>query len=146
MEDKKYQTFQLIFPGTKWCGTGNVAENYEDLGTSYETDMCCRDHDLCDDIIESGETNHNLTNNDFYTKLNCKCDEKFYDCLKSSHMKSAKAVGTIYFNVLGTQCYREDYPIVKCIKYHGIIKKRCVEYELDESQPKVYEWFDVPPF
>ena len=32
----------LIFPGTKWCGKGSVAENYFDLGVHKLADMCCR--------------------------------------------------------------------------------------------------------
>lgn len=32
----------LIFPGTKWCGQGSVAEHYEDLGYHAEADRCCR--------------------------------------------------------------------------------------------------------
>lgn len=32
----------LIFPGTKWCGQGSVAEHYEDLGYHSEADRCCR--------------------------------------------------------------------------------------------------------
>ncbi len=33
---------QLIFPGTKWCGQGSVAEHYSDLGYHTEADRCCR--------------------------------------------------------------------------------------------------------
>jgi hypothetical protein len=32
----------LILPGTKWCGQGDVAEHYNDLGFHAETDKCCR--------------------------------------------------------------------------------------------------------
>ena len=32
----------LIFPGTKWCGQGAVAEHYGDLGYHSEADRCCR--------------------------------------------------------------------------------------------------------
>ena len=32
----------LIFPGTKWCGQGAVAEHYGDLGYHAEADRCCR--------------------------------------------------------------------------------------------------------
>lgn len=51
-----------IVSGTKWCGQGNQAENFHDLGSFNETDACCRDHDFCDDIIQSGRTKHNLIN------------------------------------------------------------------------------------
>ena len=32
----------LIFPGTKWCGQGSVAEEYGDIGYHAEADRCCR--------------------------------------------------------------------------------------------------------
>lgn len=146
LKDVKYEKMPWIFPGTKWCGTGSIAENENDLGSAIETDTCCREHDMCNDIIEAGQTKYNLTNNSYYTKLNCKCDERFYDCLKSSLMKTSRAVGHIYFNVLGTQCYRLDYPIIKCSRYDRFLVNRCVEYQFDTSKPQIYEWFDVPRF
>ncbi|KAJ0173197.1 hypothetical protein K1T71_011373 [Dendrolimus kikuchii] len=133
----------MIFPGTKWCGAGNTAENYDDLGSARETDMCCRDHDNCPDLILAGETQHNLTNDAFYTRLNCGCDEKFRQCLNDANSRVANKIGKIYFNALGTQCYREDYPIKSCIKRGGWFKRKCVEYEYDTESPKKYQWFDV---
>ncbi|XP_032683265.1 phospholipase A2-like [Odontomachus brunneus] len=135
----------LIFPGTKWCGSGNVAQSPDDLGTFAMTDACCREHDNCDDVIESMQTTHGLTNNAFYTRLHCSCDERFYDCLHSSEELVSAKVGFLYFSVLNTKCFREDYPIVGC-KRHSLIPRRCLEYELDESQPKMYQWFDVPVY
>jgi len=32
----------LIMPGTKWCGQGDIAENYHDLGYHADVDKCCR--------------------------------------------------------------------------------------------------------
>lgn len=32
----------LIMPGTKWCGQGDVAEHYNDLGYHGDVDKCCR--------------------------------------------------------------------------------------------------------
>ncbi|XP_069695675.1 phospholipase A2-like [Periplaneta americana] len=115
---KNYPRFSLIFPGTKWCGSGNIAMNFTDLGTSQEADKCCREHDSCPDIIEAGKTKYNLTNNSFYTKLICKCDYDFYHCLKENNDITSTEVGIAYFDVLGTQCYRNDYPIVKCKKHN----------------------------
>ena len=54
--------------GTKWCGAGDIAENYDDLGPYVETDKCCRAHDSCKDVILGYETLHNLTNTNFYSR------------------------------------------------------------------------------
>ncbi|KAH0955997.1 hypothetical protein HN011_009202 [Eciton burchellii] len=130
---------------TKWCGSGNVANGPDDLGTFAMTDACCREHDNCKDIIEATQTKHGLTNSAFYTRLHCSCDESFYDCLHGSEELVSAKVGFLYFSVLDTKCFREDYPIVGC-KRHSLLPRRCLEYELDESQPKMYQWFDVPSY
>ncbi|XP_076284931.1 phospholipase A2 [Lasioglossum baleicum] len=108
------ERMNLIFPGTKWCGSGNVATGPEDLGKYMETDACCREHDMCADVIEAGQTNHGLTNPSFYTRLECSCDEKFFDCLRRSEDGVGDRVGFLYFSILDTKCYREEYPIVGC--------------------------------
>ncbi|CAG9840989.1 unnamed protein product [Diabrotica balteata] len=67
----------LIFPGTKWCGPGNIAINDNDFGTENATDACCREHDHCPDVIEGLESKYNLNNPDFharYTILSYFCD------------------------------------------------------------------------
>ncbi|KAI8442043.1 hypothetical protein MSG28_005683 [Choristoneura fumiferana] len=111
--------FSLIYPGTKWCGAGNVADSYDDLGSSRETDKCCRAHDFCPDVISAGETKYGLTNSAFYSRLSCECDEEFRRCLRTASTKTAKQIGTIYFNALRTQCFREDYPVVGCTRRGG---------------------------
>ncbi|EDS30114.1 conserved hypothetical protein [Culex quinquefasciatus] len=42
-----FSLFSGIIPGTKWCGTGDIAESYHDLGDDATMDRCCRTHDLC---------------------------------------------------------------------------------------------------
>ncbi|XP_046476587.1 phospholipase A2-like [Neodiprion pinetum] len=143
LRETRRERLNLIFPGTKWCGSGNVADNYDDLGTFAESDACCRTHDHCEDIIEAMDTKFNLTNPSFYTRVHCSCDEKFYDCLHGSPDEIGDKVGILYFSFLGTKCFRNDYPIVGCKRYHPY-PKRCLEYELDESQPMMYQWFDIP--
>ncbi|XP_026666785.1 phospholipase A2-like [Ceratina calcarata] len=144
VDREELERMQLIFPGTKWCGSGNNAEGPQDLGKFKQTDACCRDHDMCSDIIEAGQTKHNLTNTSFYTRLNCKCDEKFYHCLSKSKDNGSKPVKFTYFTVLHTQCYQKDYPIVRCKRKTFIPPRRCLEYELDKNKPMKYQWFDVP--
>lgn len=54
--------------GTKWCGRGNTAEDYNDLGDERDTDACCRAHDECPDFIDKGLSKYGLTNNALYTR------------------------------------------------------------------------------
>lgn len=38
------ERINLSVPGTKWCGPGYTADDYDDLGTKHEEDRCCRAH------------------------------------------------------------------------------------------------------
>ncbi|XP_038214166.1 phospholipase A2-like [Zerene cesonia] len=136
----------LIYPGTKWCGAGNIADGYDDLGTEEEADFCCREHDNCPDVILAGESKYNLTNNAFYSRLSCQCDLTFRKCLHDAQTKTAQKIGLVYFDVLGTKCFREDFPTTGCKRRSGWLKKKCVEYLYDETAPKRYQWFDVPNY
>lgn len=62
--------FQLpkTWPGTKWCGSGDAAEDFHDLGNEYEMDMCCRTHDHCPKKIRAYKERYNVTNNSLYSK------------------------------------------------------------------------------
>ncbi|XP_033185943.1 phospholipase A2 [Bombus vancouverensis nearcticus] len=134
---------RIIFPGTLWCGNGNIANGTDELGSWKQTDACCRTHDMCPDIIEAHGSKHGLTNSADYTRLSCECDEAFRHCLHNSgDTVSAALVGRTYFTILRTQCFRLDYPIVKC-KVKSTILRRCKEYELDTNAPMKYQWFDV---
>ncbi|GBP00579.1 Phospholipase A(2) [Eumeta japonica] len=109
----------LFLTGTKWCGAGDVADNYDDLGPARETDVCCREHDHCPDVMRAGESRHNLTNTSYFTRLSCDCDETFRQCLHDANTTTANRVGLLYFDAIGTKCYREDYPITGCAKKGG---------------------------
>ncbi|CAH1119780.1 unnamed protein product [Phaedon cochleariae] len=137
---------QFIYPGTKWCGQGNIADDYDDLGVYRDTDKCCRAHDKCPDTIEAYQTEHNLTNPAFYTRLSCECDMEFYRCLKSVNDFSSNQMGTIYFVALGTQCFKEDYPVTGCTEYTYFPFRKCLQYTFDETQEKHYQWFDLPNY
>lgn len=134
---------KLCWTGTKWCGPGNTASNYDDLGDLILTDSCCRAHDHCDSMA-SGESKNNLTNTDFFTKLHCDCDKEFYVCLHEVNSNTSNQIGKLYFG-LRSECYRNDYPIVECIEYDtAVFIRRCYRYILDESKPKRFQWFDLP--
>ena len=66
----------LIFPGTKWCGKGDLAECYDDLGPDQELDVCCRDHDCCPYMIPPFSSRFNLFNYRFHSLIHCDCDNR----------------------------------------------------------------------
>ncbi|XP_044749154.1 phospholipase A2-like [Coccinella septempunctata] len=146
MDELREDRIHIIFPGTKWCGSGNISKSEEDLGVFKKTDACCRTHDNCPDIMAGRETKYNLTNPSFFTRLSCDCDTKFYNCLKEADSAISQEIGFIYFNLLSTQCYKREFPIKRCLKHIYVPRRKCKEYELDESKGKVYQFFDVPKF
>lgn len=110
------ERINLSFPGTKWCGPGNTADGYDDLGSDPEVDKCCRAHDHCDNIA-SGEEKYGLKNDDFFTRLHCQCDKEFKQCLRRVNSKRGNYIGNFYFNVRD-RCYKEQSPIVECDEIH----------------------------
>ena len=119
------------------------------MGTEKEADACCREHDKCPDSIPAGETKHNLTNKDQYTKSHCDCDHKFHECLREAKSFVGDQIGRLYFNVIQIQCFKLEYPVVNCTSEKGFllntIRKSCQHYELDKTQEKRCQFFD-PPF
>ncbi|XP_015121002.1 phospholipase A2 phaiodactylipin [Diachasma alloeum] len=104
--------FYLLFgivPGTKWCGTGDIAQDYQDLGPNSAVDRCCRTHDLCPVKVRAHRTRYNITNSSAYSKSHCDCDHAFYNCLKSVGTSTANIMGKIYFNIVKVGCV-EDLP------------------------------------
>lgn len=59
---------RIIFPGTKWCGAGDIATSHTDLGWDKAADTCCRDHDHCPEFMMGNGKAHNLTNPDEFSK------------------------------------------------------------------------------
>lgn len=59
-----------LIPGTKWCGGGNEADDYYDLGEHDKLDKCCRAHDLCAMCLKTGKSGWGLSNYwfPFYTR------------------------------------------------------------------------------
>ncbi|CAB3387398.1 Hypothetical predicted protein [Cloeon dipterum] len=96
--------FSGIVPGTKWCGTGDIAATYYDLGTEKSMDRCCRSHDLCPIKLRSYQNKYSLINNSIYSKSHCECDSAFYRCLKDLNSPTADVMGNIYFNIVQVPC------------------------------------------
>lgn len=130
-----------IFPGTNWCGAGNISDDDEDLGALGRTDNCCRQHDQCFDTINANQTKYGLKNRGLITLSHCDCDDEFYQCLREVNTPVSHSIGKLFFNILRVKCFRKDYPIIGCKKAIGILK-RCDEYELDEDKAKKWQMFD----
>uniref|UniRef100_A0A1A9UHU7 Phospholipase A2 n=1 Tax=Glossina austeni TaxID=7395 RepID=A0A1A9UHU7_GLOAU len=93
-----------IIPGTKWCGTGDIADTYNDLGTETNMDRCCRQHDLCPLKIRAYQSKYGLTNDSLYTKSHCTCDDMLFSCLKRTNTSASQLMGSIYFNLVQVPC------------------------------------------
>ncbi|KAL7033385.1 hypothetical protein ACKWTF_007571 [Chironomus riparius] len=97
----------FIYPGTLWCGPGNIAQNYSDLGRHSEEDKCCRAHDNCYPQIAPGECLKSICNKGSFTRLHCDCDEKFRRCLSSLNTDIGNILGAAFFNTVQVTCF--DY-------------------------------------
>ncbi|XP_044017794.1 uncharacterized protein LOC122858750 [Aphidius gifuensis] len=96
----------FMIPGTQWCGKGNRATKYTNLGGFSKADTCCRRHDkACPFYIPSFETRYGLFNWGLSTVMHCTCDERFRTCLKMAGTSSANFIGRIFFNIVQTKCF-----------------------------------------
>lgn len=102
---KSFSGKRIIFPGTKWCGDGNIAENYDDLGLFEGTDRCCRAHDNCEPSIDVGQTAYGLTNDGFLIRKDCECDIQFSSCLSEERSNVSSMIGMMYFTFLQNKCF-----------------------------------------
>uniref|UniRef100_A0A672HSB3 phospholipase A2 n=1 Tax=Salarias fasciatus TaxID=181472 RepID=A0A672HSB3_SALFA len=96
----------FIVPGTLWCGSGNKAPSYEDLGVFSATDRCCREHDQCEDTILSFHSQYGVFNANIFTMSHCDCDNRFRRCLKDANDSMADVVGYTFFNLLKMHCFQ----------------------------------------
>ncbi|XP_025076198.1 phospholipase A2-like [Pomacea canaliculata] len=97
-----------MYPGTLWCGDGDNANgDTTKLGEYRQTDSCCRAHDLCTPYIAkfTNDPETGLYNPGLYTRLHCRCDNEFRDCLRRSRDHLADTIGNLYFNVFTSICF-----------------------------------------
>lgn len=66
----------FILPGTKWCGAGQLAEDYGELGLDRTEDKCCRAHDNCRMNIGQFRRRFGYFNFRPYTISHCRCDRR----------------------------------------------------------------------
>ncbi|GLD56775.1 group 3 secretory phospholipase A2-like protein [Lates japonicus] len=95
----------FIVPGTLWCGSGNKAPSYADLGVFADTDSCCREHDQCKHTILSFHSEFGVFNTNIFTMSHCDCDNKFRTCLREANDSISDVVGYTFFNLLKMHCF-----------------------------------------
>ncbi|EDV45831.1 uncharacterized protein LOC6551099 isoform X3 [Drosophila erecta] len=100
----------FIYPGTKWCGPGTAATSYDDLGAHAREDRCCREHDMCPDVLNVGECRRGLCNRGTFTRSHCDCDARFRRCLQAANTETANTLGAIFYNVVQVTCFQERSP------------------------------------
>ncbi|KAH1011958.1 hypothetical protein HUJ04_001224 [Dendroctonus ponderosae] len=109
-EAMRRQQGGFIYPGTKWCGPGDVAANYSDLGYFKKEDACCREHDNCPQYLMKGQCQQGICNNSPYTRSHCDCDATFRKCLQNVNSETANTIGAIFFNVIQVVCFQQRSP------------------------------------
>ncbi|XP_054857009.1 protein PROCA1 [Eublepharis macularius] len=105
----------FTYPGTLWCGAGDIAESYEQLGEHQETDRCCREHDHCQHVIYPFTSKFGYRNFRWHTISHCDCDKRLKACLRRVNDTASRVVGQAFFNVIQVPCFEFTY------------KEQCVE-------------------
>ncbi|XP_073983171.1 uncharacterized protein isoform X2 [Rhodnius prolixus] len=73
---KVYLKQKFIAPGTNWCGPSNRALKYGELGGFWQTDKCCRKHDMCKLSIPPLRKKYSSMNTGLITLSHCSCDRR----------------------------------------------------------------------
>ncbi|XP_060924816.1 group 3 secretory phospholipase A2 [Limanda limanda] len=130
----------FIVPGTLWCGSGNKALSYADLGVFSDTDSCCREHDQCKDTILSFHSEFGVFNKNIFTMSHCDCDNKFHSCLTQANDSISDVVGYTFFNLLKMNCFEFSYRL-QCQQrnWFGMCKETKMALYAEVHSPKLYE-------
>ena len=127
---RQKRQIMLSFPGPNKSAT-----SYDDLGQFNETDVCCRAHDSCPEVITPFHAKYGLFNFALVTKSLCSCDNELYSCLKNASNPIANTIGYLYFNVASPNCIDQVYRQV-CTRRDYLW--RCLKYEDDTTKDKVW--------
>ncbi|XP_068441336.1 nascent polypeptide-associated complex subunit alpha, muscle-specific form [Clinocottus analis] len=136
----------FTYPGTLWCGAGNMADHDGQLGDFAETDSCCRIHDHCPHVIHAFSSNYGYTNFKWHSICHCDCDNTLRGCLREVNDTSSRVVGQAFFNVIGVPCFEFAYED-QCAERHWY--GMCKRYEkfpiavLKEAVPYDFGGIDV---
>nr|XP_046230455.1 group 3 secretory phospholipase A2 [Scatophagus argus] len=130
----------FIVPGTLWCGSGNKAPSYEDLGVFAETDGCCREHDQCKHTILSFNSQFGVFNSNIFTMSHCDCDTKFRSCLMEAKDSISDVVGYTFFNLLKMHCFEFSHRL-QCTQrnWFGMCKETKMAVYAEVHAPTLYE-------
>ncbi|KAM9841625.1 group 3 secretory phospholipase A2 [Aulostomus maculatus] len=130
----------FIVPGTLWCGSGNKAPSYADLGVFSDTDSCCREHDQCKDTILSFQSQFGVFNSNIFTLSHCDCDNRFRRCLKEANDSIADVVGYTFFNLLKMHCFEFSHRL-QCTQrnWFGMCKETQMALYAEVHPPTLYE-------
>ncbi|XP_059389350.1 uncharacterized protein LOC132122875 [Carassius carassius] len=123
--NKKTRTKRgFTYPGTLWCGAGNIADHYDQLGEFEETDKCCRVHDHCPYVIHAFSSDYGYTNFKWHSLSHCDCDNALKECLRRVNDTSSRVVGQAFFNVMEVPCFEFSFE-EQCVERHwyGVCKK-----------------------
>lgn len=93
-----------IVPNTLWCGLGDRAANYSELGVEYKLDACCRAHDHCPIRLKPWTSDYGLINWSVSTRSHCDCDAEFNSCLAQVNSTLSNVLRVVYFRFIGLQC------------------------------------------
>lgn len=93
-----------IVPNTLWCGLGDRAANYSELGAESQVDACCRAHDHCPIRLKPFATDYGLVNWSMSTRSHCDCDLDFNECLNALNSTLSNVIRILYFRLIGLQC------------------------------------------
>ncbi|KAH9405474.1 hypothetical protein TYRP_001325 [Tyrophagus putrescentiae] len=118
-----FSSFSRYLPGTQWCGPGDRAVSYWDLGTKAEVDSCCREHDHCPVRLASRESAYGEVNSREFTTSWCECDQRFKQCLDESGTDVGQKVWTL-FAYFQAGCLERIHP------HHGNGNSLCREKRL----------------
>ncbi|XP_058827451.1 uncharacterized protein LOC131687384 [Topomyia yanbarensis] len=137
---------------TNFCGPGNWSTNGEVTQNPYFTriDQCCKSHDECPVYIVERKDYENFPGLPYkpqlFTRLRCSCDVQFFSCLRDVATFFSYAVAWIYSKVQ-TYCIEYEYPVTECkqqMRDVFIFFPRCVEYQVDNSTSRKWQWFNIP--
>nr|XP_057913090.1 group 3 secretory phospholipase A2 [Doryrhamphus excisus] len=130
----------FIVPGTLWCGSGNKAPSYDDLGVFSDTDSCCREHDQCKHTILSFHSQFGVFNSNIFTMSHCDCDSKFRRCLQEARDGMSDVVGYTFFNVLSMHCFYLSHRL-QCAQrnWFGMCKESKMALYAEVHPPALYQ-------